>query len=51
VAVADELAAAAGLVMEKGAGVPAVIIRGYQFTPAEGGSKTLIRPAEADLFR
>jgi coenzyme F420-0:L-glutamate ligase/coenzyme F420-1:gamma-L-glutamate ligase len=51
VAVADELAAAAGLVMEKGAGIPAVIIRGYQFTPAEGGSKTLIRPAEADLFR
>jgi coenzyme F420-0:L-glutamate ligase/coenzyme F420-1:gamma-L-glutamate ligase len=51
VAVADELAAAAGLVMEKGAGVPVVIVRGYQFTPAEGGSKTLIRPAEADLFR
>ena len=51
VAVADELAAAAGLLMEKGAGVPAVIIRGYQFVPAEGDSKKLIRPAEADLFR
>jgi len=51
VAVADELAAAAGLVMEKSAGIPAVIIRGYQFVPAEGGSKTLIRPADADLFR
>ena len=51
VAVADELAAAAGLLMEKGAGVPAVIIRGYQFIPAEGDSKKLIRPAEADLFR
>ncbi|MGE4092605.1 MAG: coenzyme F420-0:L-glutamate ligase [Candidatus Binatia bacterium] len=51
VAVADELASAAGLVMEKGAGVPAVIIRGYQFVPAEGNSKPLIRPADADLFR
>jgi coenzyme F420-0:L-glutamate ligase / coenzyme F420-1:gamma-L-glutamate ligase len=51
VAVADELAAAAGLVMEKGAGVPAVLIRGYQFIPAEGDSKQLIRPADADLFR
>ncbi len=51
VAVADELAAAAGLVMEKGAAVPAVIIRGYQFIPAEGDGKKLIRPADADLFR
>ena len=51
VAVADELAAAAGLVMEKGAAVPAVIIRGYQFVPAEGDGKKLIRPADADLFR
>lgn len=51
VAVADELAAAAGLVMEKGAAVPAVVIRGYRFLPAEGTAKTLIRPAEADLFR
>lgn len=51
VAVADELAAAAGLVMEKGAAVPAVLIRGYQFIPAEGDSKKLIRPADADLFR
>jgi coenzyme F420-0:L-glutamate ligase/coenzyme F420-1:gamma-L-glutamate ligase len=51
VAVADELAAAAGLVMEKGAAVPAVIIRGYRFIPAEGDGKKLLRPADADLFR
>jgi F420-0:gamma-glutamyl ligase len=37
--------------MEKGAGVPAVIIRGYRFIPAEGDGKKLLRPAEADLFR
>jgi coenzyme F420-0:L-glutamate ligase/coenzyme F420-1:gamma-L-glutamate ligase len=51
VAVADELAAAAGLVMEKGAAVPAVLIRGYRFIPAEGDGKKLIRPADTDLFR
>jgi coenzyme F420-0:L-glutamate ligase/coenzyme F420-1:gamma-L-glutamate ligase len=51
VAVADELAAAAGLVMEKGAGVPAVIIRGYKYTQQEGNAKKLIRQPENDLFR
>lgn len=51
VAVADELAAAAGLVMEKGAGVPAVIIRGYKYAQHEGDAKKLIRPSENDLFR
>jgi coenzyme F420-0:L-glutamate ligase/coenzyme F420-1:gamma-L-glutamate ligase len=51
VAVADELACAAGLLMEKASGVPAVLIRGYVYKPAAGTAKTLIRPAEADLFR
>lgn len=51
IAVADELAAAAGLLMEKSAGVPAVIIRGYRYTPADVGSASLKRPAGADLFR
>lgn len=51
VAVADELAAAAGLLMEKDAAMPAVLIRGYQYAPVESDSKKLIRPAEADLFR
>jgi coenzyme F420-0:L-glutamate ligase/coenzyme F420-1:gamma-L-glutamate ligase len=51
VAVADELAAAAGLVMEKGAAIPAVLIRGYHYAAVESNSKKLIRPAEADLFR
>lgn len=51
VAVADELACAAGLLMEKASGVPAVLIRGYVYKPAPGTAKTLIRPAEADLFR
>jgi coenzyme F420-0:L-glutamate ligase / coenzyme F420-1:gamma-L-glutamate ligase len=51
VAVADELACAAGLLMEKASGVPAVLIRGYAYKPAPGTAKTLIRAAEADLFR
>ena len=48
---ADELACAAGLLMEKSAAVPAVIVRGYKYIPAEGNGQILIRPAEADLFR
>lgn len=51
VAIADDLACAAGLLMEKAGAVPAVVVRGYQFEPYEGSAKVLIRPAEADLFR
>jgi coenzyme F420-0:L-glutamate ligase/coenzyme F420-1:gamma-L-glutamate ligase len=51
VAVADELASAAGLVMQKASGTPAVVIRGYRYEPFDGSAKVLIRPAEADLFR
>jgi len=48
---ADALAAAAGLLMRKGAGLPAILIRGYAFAPAAGDAKTLIRKREFDLFR
>jgi coenzyme F420-0:L-glutamate ligase / coenzyme F420-1:gamma-L-glutamate ligase len=51
VAIADEIACAAGLLMEKAAAVPVVIVRGYSYEPGEGSAKVLIRPAEADLFR
>ncbi len=51
VAVADELAAAGGLLMQKASGIPVVLVRGYKFEPYEGTAKVLIRPAEADLFR
>ena len=50
-AVADELAAAAGLVMGKTAGVPAVIVRGYRWRPASEPARRMIRPAAEDLFR
>jgi len=51
IAQADALAAAAGLVMGKGDGVPAVVIRGYEFAPAVGSGFDLVRPRELDLFR
>jgi len=48
---ADALAAGAGLVMRKGDGIPAALVRGYEFRPAEGNAKSLIRAPEFDLFR
>jgi coenzyme F420-0:L-glutamate ligase / coenzyme F420-1:gamma-L-glutamate ligase len=51
IAVADELASAAELVMEKSTGVPVVIIRGYDHRSSEGSGRELIRVPELDLFR
>lgn len=51
VAIADEIAAGAGLLMGKAAGIPAVLLRGYSYQPCEASARVLIRPAEADLFR
>ena len=48
---ADALAAAAGLLMRKGAALPAVLVRGYEFTPADGNAASLIRERQFDLFR
>ena len=50
-AVADELAAAAGLLMGKSAGFPVVLIRGYRYKPAFEPASRVIRPAAEDLFR
>lgn len=51
IAVADELAAAAGLLMKKTAGVPVVLIFGAELTCGDGHAADLIRPPERDLFR
>jgi coenzyme F420-0:L-glutamate ligase/coenzyme F420-1:gamma-L-glutamate ligase len=51
IAVADELAAAAGLAMQKSAAIPAVIIRNYAYKPSSVPAATIIRPPELDLFR
>ena len=50
-AVADELAAAAELVMNKLDNVPVAVIRGYDYPRGEGSLTQLIRAPERDLFR
>jgi coenzyme F420-0:L-glutamate ligase/coenzyme F420-1:gamma-L-glutamate ligase len=50
IAVADELAGAAELVMGKAHGVPAALVRGYAFPPGEGSARELVLPPERDLF-
>ena len=50
-AVGDELAAAAGLLMEKDAGIAAVLVRGTQWKGTRGNGRDLIRPRDMDLFR
>src|SRR5439155_15830155 len=50
-AVADELAAAAELVMGKIDHIPVALIRGYNYIPGEGNAKTLLRDPTTDMFR
>jgi coenzyme F420-0:L-glutamate ligase/coenzyme F420-1:gamma-L-glutamate ligase len=50
IAVADELAGAAELVMGKASGVPAAIVRGYAAPPGDGSALELVMPPERDLF-
>ncbi|MFM9137316.1 MAG: coenzyme F420-0:L-glutamate ligase, partial [Actinomycetota bacterium] len=52
VAVADEIASAAELVMGKSSGIPVAIVRGVD--PAwlrESSMDEIVRPAQEDLFR
>lgn len=52
VGVADELAAAASLMMGQAAeGTPVVHVRGFPYPLREGGLHELLRPKEQDLFR
>lgn len=52
IAVADEIASAAELVMGKSEGVPAAIMRGYRFEKvARSSAKLLQRSKERDIFR
>jgi coenzyme F420-0:L-glutamate ligase / coenzyme F420-1:gamma-L-glutamate ligase len=50
-AVADELAAAAELVMGKTEGIPLAIVRGYSYSPAPGNARELLMPPDRDMFR
>ena len=51
IAVADELAGAAELVMGKSRGVPVAIIRGYSAPRGDGSARDLVMPPDRDLFR
>jgi coenzyme F420-0:L-glutamate ligase/coenzyme F420-1:gamma-L-glutamate ligase len=52
VGVADEIAAAAGLLMGQASeGMPVVLVRGLQLPPIEGKAQDLVRPKVMDLYR
>ncbi|AIF84289.1 F420-0:gamma-glutamyl ligase [Candidatus Nitrososphaera evergladensis SR1] len=52
IAVADEIASAAELTMGKSAGIPVVLVRGYEFEHVSRASvKDLLRPKKQDIFR
>jgi coenzyme F420-0:L-glutamate ligase / coenzyme F420-1:gamma-L-glutamate ligase len=50
IAVVDEIAGAAELVMGKTAGIPAAIVRGLELA-GNGSARDLVMPADRDLFR
>lgn len=51
VALVDEIAAAADLVMGKASGIPAAVVRGLSWSGTAGRAADLVRPADEDLFR
>jgi coenzyme F420-0:L-glutamate ligase/coenzyme F420-1:gamma-L-glutamate ligase len=51
IAVADELAGAAELVMGKIDRVPVALIRGYAYTPGTSNGQSLVRDKSMDMFR
>jgi coenzyme F420-0:L-glutamate ligase / coenzyme F420-1:gamma-L-glutamate ligase len=50
IAIADEIAGAAELVMGKARGIPAAIVRGLDVS-GDGTARELVMPADRDLFR
>lgn len=50
ICVADEIAGAAELVMEKRAAVPAAIVRGFAYDRGEGAAAEIVREPGLDLF-
>ncbi len=51
VAIVDEIAAAADLVMGKASGVPVAIVRGLDWPEGNGRATDLVRPPHEDMFR
>ena len=51
IAIIDEMASAAELVMGKTSRIPVAIIRGFQYTDNQRGTGSLLRKKQTDLFR
>jgi coenzyme F420-0:L-glutamate ligase / coenzyme F420-1:gamma-L-glutamate ligase len=51
IAVADEIAGAAELVMGKASGIPAAIVRGVDLPRGDGAATDIVMPRDTDLFR
>jgi len=51
IAVVDEIAAAADLVMGKAGGIPVAVVRGLEWVCGDGRAVDLVRPAAEDFFR
>jgi coenzyme F420-0:L-glutamate ligase/coenzyme F420-1:gamma-L-glutamate ligase len=51
VALADEVAAASGLVMAKASGIPAAIVRGVDLAGTASPASSIVRERDEDLFR
>ena len=51
IAVADQVAAAAGMVMSKADGIPAALVRGFRYERGDENAGNLVRPRAQDLFR
>ena len=49
--VADQIASAAEVVVGPYGGVPAAVVRGLAYEPADGGARAGLMPEERDLFR
>lgn len=50
-ATGDQVASAAGLLMDKNSQTPLIIVKGIKFKKSNKGSKSLIRDSKNDLFR
>ncbi len=51
IAVVDEIAAAADLVMGKAGGIPVAVVRGLEWVRGDGRAVDMVRPAAEDFFR
>ena len=51
VPIVDELASAAGILMEKDIGIPVVLIKGYNYSKSNKNSNILLRSDKNDIFK